>query len=237
MLQTEKLPKLKLKPNIDSPVEESKSKPKQKQVIAKLQPTVNQHYHIVLPHGNSWIEVFPSLPNEIKMDALTFERIWNLHPEKLAEGLINGEHMEFPRWEQSYGQSYFYVGYLHEALAIEDPFMIEILAWVKKHSCQPYINILINWYLDGNHHIGPHMDGKSGQLVKDSSIYSFSYGQKRDFIVKSNDKSYRKVISMFNQSLIIMGGEMQEYYKHEVPKRALSTCPGRRINITMRLFK
>jgi alkylated DNA repair dioxygenase AlkB len=42
---------------------------------------------------------------------------------------------------------------------------------------------------------------------------------------------------MKNNSLIIMEGEMQKRYKHEVPKRSLSKAPLPRINITFRLFK
>jgi len=72
-------------------------------------------------------------------------------------------------------------------------------------------------------------------LVKNSAIYSFSFGQARDFVVKSKDKTFRKVFKMVDNSLIIMGGEMQKYYKHSVPKRSVKKCAKTRINMTMRL--
>ena len=40
---------------------------------------------------------------------------------------------------------------------------------------------------------------------------------------------------MPNNSLIIMGGEMQKYYKHSVPKRSVKKVAKTRINMTMRL--
>lgn len=98
-----------------------------------------------------------------------------------------------------------------------------------------YQQLLINWYQDGDHYIGPHSDDES-QLVKNSAIYSFSFGQTRDFVIKSKELDYKMVLELTNNSLIIMGGEIQKYYTHQVPKRSIKKCPNRRINITSRLF-
>jgi len=192
-------------------------------------------YKITLPHGDSWVWVFPTIPEDIRIDDSTFERLWNSHPEKKGEGIIMGRTVEFPRWQQSYGQGYSFTGMHHSALPITDPYMTQLLEWVCTHSGEPYKQILVNWYSDGNHYIGPHSDDER-QLVPGSSIYSFSYGQERDFVIKSKDGTYRNVITMPNNSLLIMGGDMQKYYKHSVPKRALSKCADKRINITFRLF-
>ena len=209
--------------------------------IIATQPSINPDASLVsskliLPHGQSWVEIAETLPKLIQMDQLTFERIWNLHPKEYANGIIFGQSQEFKRWDQSYGQDYKYAGKLHKSLPIEDPFLDSLLKWVSSHSGQEYKAILINWYQDGTHYIGYHADSESS-IVANSAIYSFSYGQERDFCLKSKDKSHQQKIYMKNGSLIIMGGEMQKYYKHAVPKRALSTCPERRINITLRLFK
>lgn len=210
------------------------SQSSQKIIIKKKSPT--QPYKITLPHGDSWIMIYPEIPKEIQIDETVFETLWKLHPEEFEEGYMHGQLTKFPRWSQAYGQDYYYSGKLHKALPIELQFMKDLLLWVQTHSGQPYTSILINWYGNGQHYIGPHSDNES-QLVPDSSIYSFSFGQKRDFVIKSKDKTFRKVIPMPSNSLMIMGKQMQKYYKHEVPKRALSTCPQRRINFTFRLFK
>jgi alkylated DNA repair dioxygenase AlkB len=192
---------------------------------------------IILPHGHSWVDVITTIPNEIQMNTELFERIWNLHPEELGSGMIAGQPVTFKRWEQSYGHDYYYAGKLHVALPLEtDPYLTILLEWVCKHSGLQYKGLLINWYQDGNHYIGPHADSEAS-LIKESPIYSFSFGQDRDFVIKSKDKTHRQVIHMNDGSLIIMGGEMQKYYKHSVPVRALSKCPKRRINMTFRLFK
>ncbi len=77
-------------------------------------------------------------------------------------------------------------------------------------------------------------------LVPSSSIYSFSFGATRDFVITSKQSGatasgQRRVIPLTHGSLVIMGGEMQKYYKHAVPKRKACTQP--RVNITFRLMK
>jgi alkylated DNA repair dioxygenase AlkB len=239
---------IKLKPKVTVSTGEGNEDPVQKVSIGlKPKPSMKKKlsiglrsptdpYTITLPHGDSWVRVYPTIPDGIKVCEKTYEQLWNLHPEEYGEGVIFGKVTKFPRWQQSYGQGYSFTGMMHEALPVEDPYMVKLLNWVQEDSGLPYKQVLINWYQDGNHYIGPHSDDEK-QLVPQSAIYSFSYGQKRDFVIKSKDGSYRKVISMPNNSLIIMGGEMQKYYKHSVPKRALSTCPKSRINITFRLFE
>ncbi len=200
------------------------------ELVVMLKPT-----KILLPHGQSWVEIFEHIPEKIQMNKIIFERIWNQHPSNYAEGFMFGREMAFPRWDQSYGQDYTYSGKIHKSVPIEDDYLVAVIEWVCFHSGKKYKSMLINWYQDGNHYIGPHSDLEKN-IVKNSSIYSFSYGQDRDFVIISKDKTYKKKICMTDGSLIIMAGEMQKYYKHCVPKRSISTCPGRRINITFRLF-
>ena len=114
------------------------------------------------------------------------------------------------------------------------------MKWVRGHSeilygkRQEYRQLLVNWYGNGEDYIGAHSDNERG-LKENSAIYSFSSGQERDFVIKSNDGTYRRIFNMSNNSLIIMGGEMQKHYKHSVPKRSIKKCGETRINMTMRL--
>jgi alkylated DNA repair dioxygenase AlkB len=195
------------------------------------------HKMIRLPSGESascWIKCYDQLPSDIMMDDETFNRIWQLHPTELGKGKMFGKPITFQRYTQTYGQDYYYRGTNHQSQPITDPYLQTLLDWVGQHSKLPYKGILINWYQDGNHYIGDHSDNEKG-LMPLSPIYSFSFGQERDFVITSKDKSYRKVIPMKHNSLIIMGGAMQKHYKHGVPKQ--TTCPKSRINITVRLFK
>lgn len=199
----------------------------------ELKPDHESKY--LLPHGNSWYEVVTKIPDSILVSDVVFDELWDLHPSKFGEGMIFGKMRKFPRWNLSYGQSYTFAGKVNTGNEIVHPYMKKLLSWVIKHSGKEYKQVLVNWYQDGNHYIGWHSDDEK-QLVKNSPIYSFSFGQDRAFKIKSKDKTVNKTLNMPNNSLIIMGGEMQKYYKHSVPKRALSKVSKRRINITFRLF-
>ncbi len=105
-----------------------------------------------------------------------------------------------------------------------------------------------NCYKDGNDWIGAHSDDERA-LNPGAPILSFSFGGLRKFVVNRIKKPgtmcigmTRHVTWMPHNSLIIMGGDMQKEFKHQVPilnkKEAMdpkSTAP--RINITVRSFK
>lgn len=96
--------------------------------------------------------------------------------------------------------------------------------------------MLINWYDDGNHYIGKHSDDEK-QIVPGSNIYSFSFGSSnRIFRIRDKYNKLRPFIDleMPHGTLIIMGGDMQKGYTHEVPKS--KKVKDRRINVTFRRF-
>ena len=192
---------------------------------------------LLLPHENCQITIIHKIPKEIKVDVGFFEELWNMHPKEKGLVKIYGKEFPTPRWHQSFGKSYYFSGVNHKAQLIENGYLLKILNWVQIHSGKKeYNQILMNWYEDGNQYIGLHSDDER-QLEEGFSIYSFSFGQSRDFLVKAKDKSFDKTIQMPDGSLIIMEGSMQKYYYHGVPKRSIKKCPGRRINITVRVFK
>jgi alkylated DNA repair dioxygenase AlkB len=191
--------------------------------------------------GNSWYKFYKKIPKDLRLDTDGFENLWDEHPLAYGKVVIYGRELDTPRWQQPYGRDYSFSHSEHKSKPIEHPHLVKILEWVKKDSGLPYNGILLNWYSSGEHHIGKHSDDER-QLVRQTPIYSFSYGQERDFIISSKPKTEYQLednikVSLPNNSLIIMGGEMQSHYHHSVPKRALSKCPDRRINVTVRLFK
>jgi len=186
-----------------------------------------------LEKGDSWYIHKRFIEDDLYADTKTFDRLWKLHPEEHGKVKIMGREIDVPRWQKSFGQSYYFTGLEHKAVKLEDPYLRKLLKWVQKDSGKKYKQVLINWYEGGNHYIGPHSDDET-HLVKNSSIYSFSFGEERDFVIKAKEGDERIVVPLKDNSLIIMGGEMQRYYKHSVPKRKKSK--GNRINITFRLF-
>lgn len=211
---------------------------------------------VALPH-NSFYAFYPTLPPELQLNGEEFERIWNLHPAEYGKVNVFGV-KDTPRYQQSFGHSYKFSKMEHAAAPLTDPFLCRVMQYCSEHTATymqkvPYNGLLCNWYLSGLHYINAHSDSES-DLVAGSPIYSFSYNQERDFIITPNNKTLntaewqqykiargltedRIVLSLPNNSLVIMGGEMQKHYKHAVPKRALSSCPNRRINVTVRHFK
>ena len=150
---------------------------------------------------------------------------------------------DVPRWQQSYGQSYTYSGVRHGALPVPKGGILErIQEFVRAHSGQDYLQILVNWYLTGEEYIAAHADDEK-DLVPGSSIYSFSFGSTRDFVVTPKAPhinpaaplGFREVLSLEDNTLVVMGGSMQMYFKHQVPKRLTIKTP--RVNVTLRLFR
>jgi alkylated DNA repair dioxygenase AlkB len=122
----------------------------------RIKTSVTEMQRTVLPEGNSFIDFIDTkhFPDEIKMDQKTFEEIWNLHPEEFALVRIAGKLVKTPRWQQSYGQGYYYSGVFHNALPLDNPYLKKISEYVCKHSGgKEYRQMLINWYQDGKHYI------------------------------------------------------------------------------------
>src|SRR3990167_3581490 len=88
---------------------------------------------IVLPEGDSWI-LRGELPLELRMNKKTFQELWDMHPEEYEDIIMMGRHVKTPRWQKSYGQSYYYTGLMHDAAAIEHPYLQQLQKWVNEHS-------------------------------------------------------------------------------------------------------
>jgi alkylated DNA repair dioxygenase AlkB len=215
--------------------------------------TLSRRKRIELLHG-AWIDStstgFP------RVTRATFRELWQLHPEKRALVFVFGTMYETPRWQQAFGQAYTYSGVRHAAWPLDrHPYLIELIEWVRHDSRRyssdgeplAYNSALVNWYEDGEHYIAAHSDDER-QLVSSAPIYSFSFGCPRTFRVKLKrsrdgvDKGDLATVDlakvdlrMLDNTLLVMGGTMQQHYTHEVPKEKRATSA--RINITFRVFK
>lgn len=116
--------------------------------------------------NDSWIEK-TTLPGSLEFD---FESLWSLHPEEYGKVIIQGKMISTPRWQQSYMRTYSFAGLAHEALPLPreiQPF----LDWA--NTLYPgfcFNQVLVNWYLNGHHYIGPHSDN-TWQLFRESPIF------------------------------------------------------------------
>jgi len=98
-----------------------------------------------------------------------------------------------------------------------------------KLSRLPYNAVLCNLYRDGNDSVGLHADAEPEM---GPVIASVSLGAERLFRMKAQNGTSVFAERLPHGSLLIMAGETQKNFKHEVPKEPAVTLP--RINLTFR---
>jgi alkylated DNA repair dioxygenase AlkB len=101
----------------------------------------------------------------------------------------------------------------------------EELCKVKFNSC------LLNLYENGAQGMSWHSDDEK-EITPHSPIASLSFGVERRFDFRHKNTSETIKIMLENGSLLIMRGECQSYWKHQLPKMLRIKEP--RINLTFR---
>lgn len=93
--------------------------------------------------------------------------------------------------------------------------------------------VLVNCYRDGSDSVGWHRDNEA-EFGPDPIIASVSFGATRQFDLKHLSKDHVKTVKcqLSHGSLLVMGATVQQFWKHQLPKRKLITQP--RINLTFR---
>ncbi|MDX1978156.1 MAG: alpha-ketoglutarate-dependent dioxygenase AlkB [Pseudanabaenaceae cyanobacterium bins.68] len=95
-------------------------------------------------------------------------------------------------------------------------------------------SVLLNLYRDGNDGISWHTDAES-ELGENPIIGSVSFGGTRKFMFRHRfDKEVKTEIELTHGSFLLMGGETQHFWQHQVPKSKKKVEP--RINLTFRVI-
>jgi alkylated DNA repair dioxygenase AlkB len=117
------------------------------------------------------------------------------------------------------------------------PFTKELLELKKKVeviSKSTFNSVLLNLYRDGSDSNGWHADNEK-ELGINPVIASISLGAERLFHFKHRKLPNEKhKIHLENGSLLLMAGEMQHHWLHQIPKTKKPI--GQRINLTFRRF-
>ncbi|WP_422107755.1 alpha-ketoglutarate-dependent dioxygenase AlkB family protein [Winogradskyella sp.] len=112
------------------------------------------------------------------------------------------------------------------------PVLQSIKKEVEKVSEAKFNTLLINLYRNGNDSNGWHADNEK-ELGKNPIIASVSFGQIRPFHFKHRTlKDHRYKLNLGHGSLLLMKGEMQHYWLHQIAKTKKNIEP--RINLTFR---
>ncbi len=116
-----------------------------------------------------------------------------------------------------------------------NPLMLSIKDRVEEVCQEKFTTVLLNYYRDGKDSMGWHADNEK-ELGINPIIASLSFGAERMFHLKHNSLAEQKVkVNLEHGSLLIMKGETQHYWKHQIPKTNKSI--GSRINLTFRILK
>jgi alkylated DNA repair dioxygenase AlkB len=147
---------------------------------------------------------------------------------------VFGKVYDEPRLTQLYGDDqmeYSYSGITFKALKWT-PLLQSIKNDVEEASGHEFNICLVNLYRSGADSNGWHADNEP-ELGRNPVIASISLGQERFFHLRHNkNKEWRYKFLLENGSLLLMAGETQHTYKHQVAKTKRDIGP--RINLTFR---
>lgn len=106
---------------------------------------------------------------------------------------------------------------------------------IERVTCTSFNSVLLNWYRDGDDHLGWHADNER-ELGTNPTIASLSLGETRDFVLRLNNAPSEKfTIPLEHGSLLVMYGDIQKFWQHSLPKR--KKIRKSRINLTFRQIK
>lgn len=107
-----------------------------------------------------------------------------------------------------------------------------LLTKIEIHTQHAFNAVLLNLYRDGKDSNGWHADNEK-ELGENPAIASVSFGAERFFHLKhKNQKELRLKIPLTSGSLLLMEGETQTHWLHQVAKT--NKLVGPRINLTFR---
>jgi alkylated DNA repair dioxygenase AlkB len=112
------------------------------------------------------------------------------------------------------------------------PVLLEIKTQVEELTKDSYQGVLLNYYPDGLSGMGWHADDER-DLVPNAAIASVSFGATRRFDLRHRDGE-KLSIDLEDGSVLMMAGELQQYWKHQVPVQRRVKEP--RINLTFRVM-
>ncbi len=148
---------------------------------------------------------------------------------------IYGKLVKIPRLNAWYGDAncpYEYSGKAFAPLAWL-PCLWEQKLKIEKATGFSYNSVLVNCYRDGDDGVAWHSDDEP-ELGRNPSVASLSLGAERIFQLRHRyhkDLATRK-LNLGNGSLLVMSGELQHHWHHQLPK--VANLKEERINLTYR---
>lgn len=147
-----------------------------------------------------------------------------------------GKQVDFPRLTAWYGDNdkpYSFSGITLQP-KVWSKELLEIKEKIEPISNVQFNSVLLNRYRSGNDSISWHTDAEK-ELGQNPIIASVNFGAKRKFQLRHIETKEKIEIELTHGSLLIMQGELQHFWQHQVPKT--SKVVNERINLTFRVIK
>lgn len=176
-------------------------------------------------------DFFNSKESDFYLEALQTTILWSQESMKMY-----GKQVLFPRltaWYGDHGMRYSYSG-----LTFDPHFWTDELLAIKQ-KIEPiaqttFNSVLLNLYRYGKDSMAWHADDEK-ELGRNPIIASVNFGATRSFQMRHKQTKEKISLALSHGSLLIMQGEMQHFWQHQVPKTAKKV--GERINLTFRVIK
>ena len=134
-------------------------------------------------------------------------------------------------WHGDSGASYRYSGVDHQPLPWTDT-LLDLKTDLRNRFKVDFNSVLLNLYRDGNDSMGWHSDDEA-ELGRQPVIASLSLGQERKLRFRMRNNTRNTIdVSLPHGSLLLMYGNCQHDWQHQLPKTAKTIGP--RINLTFR---
>jgi alkylated DNA repair dioxygenase AlkB len=191
---------------------------------------------ITLPLKDSHVIYYPQF-FVARYASEAFQKLIKVTPWQQDDIKIFGKVYPQPRLTALYGEnekSYSYSGITMLPKPFT-PLLKEIKTKVEAETKVLFTTVLLNLYRDGKDSNGWHSDNEK-ELGVNPVIASVSFGARRRFHLKHReDKSLKYSMFLDPGSLLVMQGETQHHWLHQLPKSKKITEP--RINLTFRIIK
>jgi alkylated DNA repair dioxygenase AlkB len=133
-------------------------------------------------------------------------------------------------WYGNAGLTYRYSNSVKKALSWTER-LIHLRNKIQDLTGNEFNSCLANLYHNGEEGMGWHSDNEP-ELGKNLVIASLSLGATRKFQLKHNKTQYKTEVLLCPGSLLLMQGETQTHWIHQVPK--MKSVQTARINLTFR---
>ena len=189
--------------------------------------------HIDMPDGDVRLYAALFSPSEATQLLELLQRDIQWQQETIR---LYGQVHKQPRLTALYGDPG--ITYRYSGITIEStpwiPALLHIKTRTEQVSKARFNSVLLNRYRDGQDSMGWHADDEP-ELGRNPVIGSVSLGQSRTLQMKHRiDKSKRLDIPLANGSFLLMQGEVQHYWLHQIAKSRRHL--DERINLTYRLI-